>query len=193
MSDPQVQQRITAVRVMRGPQAFQVEQQICTTTPAPLPEMPAKTTCEWRRYTANMPDIWVHQIQRRFHDGVSLEISRKANDPEPFRSAEFWKVAQVMINLGWDVSARLLGYLRQETEAEVFQSGQRLRTNGLGPVGVYSRCLEGGALAALSFIYIDRGMMVEVDDPEVVLGFLGRVSCPTRKPAKPIDSKLAAL
>ena len=185
-------QRVTDVRIFRGQRAFQVEQQICTTMPELAPEVPPQTTCEWRRYTAHMPDIWAHQIYRRFHDGVSLEMNRKANDPEPFRTADFWKVAQVMINLSWDVSARLLGYLRDEVKTENFYPGQRLRSAGLGPVGVYSQCLESGALKALRFTYIDRAVTVEVDDPEVLLGFLGKVRCPSRKPAKPVDSRLVA-
>jgi hypothetical protein len=38
-----------------------------------------------------------------------------------------------------------------------------------------------------------RALTITVDDPEVLLGLLGKVSCPAKKPAKPIDSRVAAL
>lgn len=186
-------QRVESTRIIRGQQAFHLEQQVCTSLPAPMPEMPERKICELRRYTAHMPDIWVHQIYRRFHDGLSLEINRRATDPVSLQSAESWRVAQVMINLGWDLSSRLLGYLHEEVKGDIFRSGQHLRSSGLGQVEVSSRCLKSGALAAVNFLYIGRGIVIEIDDPEILLGFLGKIQCPPEKPAKPVDSRLAGL
>jgi hypothetical protein len=74
-----------------------------------------------------------------------------------------------------------------------FKSGQLLRSSGVGSVEVRSQCLAGGTLSALHFLYIGRALAVEVSDPEVLFGFLGKVSCPDAKPRKPVDSRVAAL
>lgn len=135
--------------------------------PNPTDEPPVRPLpCEFREYEAAIPGIWVHQVNRRFGNGL-VQQSRRADQGVPPGERDLWDIAQLKINVAWRISTWALGYL-DEAMASGGLDGGKIST-AVGGAVVTPQCSLSHTLSGVSFFFPTINLQVDITHyPDIV-------------------------
>lgn len=133
--------------------------------------------CESHEYEAAIPGIWVHQVSRRFGNGL-VQQSRRADQGVPPGERDLWDVAQLKINVAWRISTWVLAYLGEATGSGGLDDG-KIGT-AVGPALVTPHCNPTHKLSGVSFFFPAYNLQVDVTHYPDIAPFESKM-CP--KPA----------
>lgn len=146
--------------------------------PNPTDDPPERSLpCESREYEAAIPGIWVHQVSRRFGNGL-VQQSRRADQGVPPGERDLWDVAQLKINVAWRISTWVLGYLGEAVTSGGLDDG-KINT-AVGPAVVTAQCTSVRTLNGVSFFFPTYNLQVDITHYPDIAAFESRM-CP--KPA----------
>lgn len=133
--------------------------------------------CELREYEAAIPGIWVHQVNRRFGNGL-VQQSRRADQGVPPGERDLWDIAQLKINVAWRISTWALAYLGEAMGSGGLDDG-KIGT-AVGSAVVTPQCNPTHKLGGVSFFFPTYNLQVDVTHYPDIAAFQSSL-CP--KPA----------